>query len=263
MRKAFVFAFGAILLPALGVSGRAQCWSSNAGPDSSATSNVRPSSGQAYEAILLELESALQKAMGVSSKVYMTDAAVVRAEPRDGNVYFGRKFFDTLDAKYKTKETLELLKGDVVPVGLKLILAHEYAHQFQFRMFKKRNIALKAPTPADELQADLLASYVLGSILDTQYSNLPQAQKVQQVVHESSGALMVVSQLGDLFFNDPNHHGDPMSRAAVLRQGFEAGWINRFGPLAQALSAKEDELYDWSRKVAEDISKNQHNSRVF
>lgn len=263
MRKALVFASAVILLTALGGTARAQCWAADAGANSTAKSDMRPSGGKAYEAVLLELEPALQKVMGVSSKVYMTDAPGVRAEPSDGNVYFGRKFFDALDAKYKTKEMLELLKGDVVPVGLKLILAHEYAHQFQFRMFKKKGIALKAPTPADELQADVLASYVLGSLLDAQYSKLPQDKKVQQVLHESGGAMMVVTELGDPFFNDANHHGNPTSRRTVLNQGFSAGWVNHFGPLAEALTAKEDQLYDWSRKVAEDTFKSQHNSRTF
>ncbi|MET0624214.1 MAG: hypothetical protein ABW250_14620 [Pyrinomonadaceae bacterium] len=54
----------------------------------------------------------------------------------------------------------------------------------------------------------MLASYVFGSLLDAQYSTLPQEKKVQQVMHESSGAMMVVTELGDPFFNDAKHHGD-------------------------------------------------------
>ncbi|MET0621608.1 MAG: hypothetical protein ABW250_01375 [Pyrinomonadaceae bacterium] len=260
MKRVITFTFAILFILALSASAHAQCWSATAGPDSSLTSDVRPSAGKPYEAMLLEFEPTLQKALSVSSKVYMTEATVVRSEPRDGNVYFGRRFFNTLDERYKNKAALELLKGDVVPIGLKLILAHEYAHQFQFRMFKKRNIALTSPTPAVELQADMLASYVLGSLLDAQYSNLPQQEKVQQVLHDSSGAMMVVAELGDEFFNDANHHGDPTSRRTVMTQGFEAGWVNKFGPPA---TAKEDELYDWSLKVAEQTAKNQHNGRVF
>lgn len=263
MRRVLSFVSMAVLLPGFAASAKAQCWSASAGVDSSATSDMRPSRAQAYEAVLLELEPSLQKVMGVSSKVYMTDTAVVRAGPGDGNVYFGRKFFDTLDTQYKNPKTLELIKNDVVPVGLKLILAHEFAHQFQFRMFKKMNIALKAPTPIDELQADALASYVLGSMFDAKYSHLPEAEKRQKVMDDSGGAIMVVALLGDEFFNDANHHGDQMTRRQVLSAGFEWGWINKFGALAQALTGKEDELYNWSRKVAEDTFKTQINGSTF
>jgi hypothetical protein len=263
MRKFLALAFVVILLTTLSGSAYAQCWAINAGPDSSAKSDVRPSSSKPYEAVLLALEPELQKAMGVNSKVFMTEAGVVRSESSDGNVYFGVGFFNILTNKYG--QVNKQLGFDVIPFGLKLIIAHEYAHQFQFRIFQKRKIEMSAPTPTTELQADIIGSYVLGSILDAQYSNLSQDKKVSRIYQESGGARMIVTELGDAFFNDVGHHGSPASRMNAIDQGFSAGMLNKYGPLSQALTAKEDELYDWSFKAADDIFKHQnmHVDRTF
>jgi predicted metalloprotease len=124
---------------------------------------------------------------------------------------------------------------------------------------------MSAPTPTIELQADIIGSYVLGSILDAQYSNSSPDKKASQIYQESGGARMVVTELGDAFFNDADHHGTSASRMNAIDQGFSAGLANKYGPLSRALTAKEDELYDWSFKTADDIFKHQnmHVDRTF
>jgi hypothetical protein len=257
MKKLLIMSFPLLVVLTLSQSTRAQCWSADAGSNSSAASKVRPTAKDPNESILLELEPTFQTFMAVSSRIYMTESDSARAEPSDGNVYFGSKFFSRLENRYtKDPKVAPLLPPDIIQVGIKLILAHEYAHHFQFRMFKKRHITLTAPTPTIELQADILGAYFLGSILDAKYSGLPEAQKVQRVLHESGGGMMVVTELADPYFNDPDHHGNGGSRRAAIDQGFNAGWRHAFG---RSGALKEDELYDWSRSAAEAIFKNQQN----
>lgn len=253
---------GAImLLLMLSASIYAQCWSISANNGSSISSDVRPSGNKEYEAILAQMEPALQKGMGVTSKIFLTETQRVYANPVNGNVYFGKKFFDYLDRKYQ--QDIKQIGVNPIPVGLKLIIAHEYAHGFQFRMFKKKKLPLADPTPVDELQADVLASYFLGSSLDTQFSDLPMQDKVKRVMDESGGAIFVVSQLGDQFFNDANHHGDPITRSQCMQFGFSAGWVHQFGVPEVAMTSKEDEVFEWSRKFAAEAYKRQHNGVLF
>jgi hypothetical protein len=207
------------------------------------------------------MEPLLQKGMGVNSKVYIIEEEDVRADPNAGNIYFGKAYFDLLDQKYKS--AIKWAQFDPIPIGIKLILAHEYAHQFQFRMFKKKNVPLTTSTPIDELQADILASYFIGSYLDAQFANLPTPEKIKRVMDLSGGAMMVVSQLGDFYFNDKNHHGNPMTRHDCMHYGFAAGWVNQFGLPTEAMTTREDLIYDWSRKFATESFNNQRNSPNF
>jgi len=249
MKRTFWLTFIITVYLALAGSAYPQCWSVSAGSGSSETSTVPPSRANKYEALLLDLEPVLQKVMGVSSKVYMIDPRDVRADPKTGHVYFGRDYLVFLDDTYQP--IIAQTHHNPIPPGMKLIVAHEYAHEFQFRMFKKRNIPLTNPSPIDELQADILGSYFMGATL--QHASIEEQQDVY------SGATMVLTQLADPFFNDSNHHGNAASRGACIQYGFAAGDKDQFGPLASAMTTNEDKIYDWSRAFAEKTYKNEKN----
>lgn len=261
MRKVLEIVLTATILSAIDICAYAQCWSISANAAPSTASTVHPSGNQSYEAIIVEMEPALQKGMGVRSRVFLTEMQRVYADPVSGNVFFGRKYFDFLDQKYKS--IVKQVGTNPIPLGIKLIIAHEYAHQFQFRMFKKKNIALGAPTVVDELQADILASYFLGSSLRVQFANLPEEEKWNRFADQSGGATLIVAELGDPFFKDASHHGTSMNRRLSIQEGFQRGWENRFGGLETAMTAKEDEVYDWSRKYADAVLKGAPQGVIF
>jgi len=253
------------ILLSLGASVRAQCWSVSAGANSSAKGTIRPSSANRYEAILLEMEPILQKSMGLTSKVYLSEEEGERAsaDAATGQIYFGKKIFDYLEGKLGAKINYPNPKSDPIPIGIKFILAHEYAHQFQFLMFKRKKIALAASKPVDELQADILAGYALSSYFYNKFSDLPEQKRVNRVWDEISNAVFVVSNLGDNFFMDKDHHGNSYSRTECLMYGFYAVVKNQFEPRTMMIVSRPDEIYNWSRCLAEETFNNQHNSKFF
>jgi hypothetical protein len=125
-------------------------------------------------------------------------------------------------------------------LGVGFLVAHEFAHHFQFRMVSKRLQQLGA-SPQIELQADLLAGYYGGAILKEQWNN-PLMERV-------SGATYIhaARTLGDYAFFSPTHHGTPNQRASATQIGFDAGQADKFGKLDDAFGENGRKVFDWSK----------------
>ena len=100
--------------------------------------------------------------------------------------------------------------GNNLPVAA--VLAHEYAHQLQFRYnWINRN----APTVRDaELEADAFAGY---------YGALEKSWTGSRL----EAFYRTVFNIGDFNFHDRNHHGTPNQRLAAAYLGYETARMNR------------------------------------
>ena len=114
----------------------------------------------------------------------------------DGTILYGYHLFTSLFSQYRN--------------GLPIagVLAHEWAHQAQFR-FGWQNTA--APTVrSTELEADAFAGYYMALAKGWAWGY------IDSYFH-------AVASSGDYNFNHRNHHGTPQERLAAARLGFEAG----------------------------------------
>jgi hypothetical protein len=114
----------------------------------------------------------------------------------DGSILYGYYLFTSLYTQYRN--------------GLPIagVLAHEWAHQVQFR-FGWQNP--NAPTVrGTELEADAFAGYYMALAKGWAWSFIGS---YWQAVFNS----------GDYNFNSRGHHGTPEQRLAAARMGFEAG----------------------------------------
>lgn len=131
--------------------------------------------------------------------------------------------------------------GQYFMLSLGYVMAHEYGHQFQFRMTRNQ----VDQSPVTELQADILAGYWAGQRLVSQGFGGVEAPR--------SVILRKAKNIGDYVFGHPNHHGTPDQRERATQAGFDAGEEAKFGNLAASFGRKAQELYDWSRAEAEAI----------
>ena len=100
---------------------------------------------------------------------------------------------------------------DIVWTG---ILAHEWAHQIQFKNTAKWYPNGAASDPAEatrytELEADFLAAYYMTHKRGATYN----AKRVAQFFE-------LFFQIGDCSFSNPGHHGTPLQRMAAAEMGF-------------------------------------------
>ena len=109
-------------------------------------------------------------------------------------------------------------------------LAHEVAHLYQFRRGPSAErtwwqIMMDADGNQSraraELHADFLSGWCLGK--STQFINVVEMDLAAKLIYE----------LGDLDFNDPNHHGTPSQRYACILRGFFLGRVDKL-PADQA-----------------------------
>lgn len=110
-----------------------------------------------------------------------------------GTVFIGRNLIQ--------KEFEE--HGNLALLG---VMAHEWAHQLQF---KERMFKVSAPVVM-ELQADCVAGYHLGRF----------ANASEEEIKKFSNSLF---SKGDYAFNDPSHHGTPVSRTEIMTFGYKLG----------------------------------------
>jgi hypothetical protein len=95
-------------------------------------------------------------------------------------------------------------KGISVPA----IMAHEFAHVYQFKEGSLR----QAATPVRELQADFLAGWYV------QEAGLDEMQV--------RPAMESFFEMGDFNFNSPDHHGTPQERLDAFNAGYECGELD-------------------------------------
>ena len=104
------------------------------------------------------------------------------------------------------------ISEDIVWTG---ILAHEWAHQVQFKNYGEWYPEGAAKDPAEstrytELEADFLASYYMTHKRGATYN----WKRVE-------GFYELFFQIGDCGFDNPGHHGTPAQRYRAARLGFE------------------------------------------
>lgn len=146
------------------------------------------------------------------------------------------------------------MKGQAyVDLAMGFVLAHEYAHIFQFKMVNNELGRLGNSTPLVELQADMLAGYYGGARLEEQLGN-------NEFMINQAGNLFIqgAADLGDYAFYSQSHHGTPSQRAAATLEGFRAGRSEKFGNLDTAFSDRDDEIFEWSKKRAREIFQNSY-----
>lgn len=89
-------------------------------------------------------------------------------------------------------------------IGVTVVLAHEWAHQIQFR---HGYFQPKVPTRTTELEADLIAGFYVAWTRSLSSSDLVQV-------------LDVLHALGDEHYNNASHHGTPPERKFMELWGY-------------------------------------------
>jgi hypothetical protein len=94
-----------------------------------------------------------------------------------------------------------------------LIVAHEFAHIRQFK---------SGMNPTGPWQMEPHADFMAGWALAHNWG----ATESHPYPQETEIAALTMFKLGDLAFNDPDHHGQPELRAAMVRSGLESNELN-------------------------------------
>lgn len=111
---------------------------------------------------------------------------------QNGNIYFGEAIYN--DA---------LKYGQIAPV---MILAHEYAHQVQFRISGVPSVN-ENTARAVELESDGFAGYYLRRGYNASWE-------------DAAPAFNFAYGIGDYNYNNPGHHGTPAQRRSACRLGW-------------------------------------------
>jgi uncharacterized protein len=93
--------------------------------------------------------------------------------------------------------------------ALAYILSHEYAHAVQ----TKSRLDMSNITRT-ELQADCLAGFFMGTIPNVEFD----ATDIQEIATQATA-------LGDMEFNNDQHHGTPEERKSAVLKGFQASTV--------------------------------------
>lgn len=191
---------------------------------------------------LLAEEKLWKSRMDVRASIYLIDVENAFAEP-NGQVYLGQPLINRM---------LQMRGVEYAFQGGGFIVAHEYSHQFQFRIAKERDLTL-GPGPVVELQADTLAGYWVGMRLREQKAGLESIGQGYEIDRIYRIALQAAYDVGDYAFNHPSHHGTPEQRREATKKGFEAGFRSKFGDPNDVFSGNGDEIIDWSENLAKTI----------
>lgn len=111
------------------------------------------------------------------------------------------------------------------------VMAHEWAHQLQFR----EGVFATHPTVVMELQADCMAGFHLGMFANASAEDVGRFSKS-------------LYMKGDYAFNDPTHHGTPLARVEMMGYGQRLGAAKKTKPkeafldcLGKALATAESD----------------------
>ncbi len=241
--------------------GAGLCWSASASLHNNDTVDAhtrpgesRPETADAYYELITENEKALRQAFGVQSEVYLIPTLWIGTDPGTTKIYLTTKYDDLMNAVLDPDLKKQMAAqgqsaAGFIPNTIRFALAHEYAHQAQFAVYRKNNQAIPPSSPELELQADILAAYSIG-------------QRVQRP-DDRSQIVMMASLMGDPFFNDTDHHGDKMTRHRCVAMGIDEGSKNTYGALGGTSGATFEALYDWALITAKDALKRQPKGHNF
>ena len=132
---------------------------------------------------------------------------------RDGTVMLG---ISLLDQEIDTPQGLRSEEGAYPKILI--ILAHEFAHIYQF----KNGMAADGPWQM-EPHADFLAGWFFARVKEklTSTDHDAYTSALLGFINEES-AVEALFKRGDTLFDNPAHHGQPEFRAAMVRSGYDA-----------------------------------------
>jgi len=175
-----------------------QCLQAGFGPDPSVGETSKSCGDEQMDNRIKSLVSRINNVFGTRADFYFyddADAHNASANPNDMNIYIGLHFLE---------ETKNSSSGIT---GIAFLLAHELSHIYQFST-RDNNKYMEDPTVKNcELQADYLAAYVLGRL------NLVTGTNYDKMLGEAV-------DIGDVQFNDEDHHGTYTERKAVAIWGY-------------------------------------------
>jgi hypothetical protein len=173
------------------------CFSAGAA-SSSVGCGILPTFGDSSADAAMSAEVAYQYGFwfGAPAQVYVFDECGSNRNAMsfwpEARILFGRNLFNGLNPR-----------ANGLPVFG--VLAHEWAHQLQFR-----NGWQTTPVRNSELEADAFAGFYLGLAKGWAWNLI-------------NGFFQAIFDIGDYDFNSPGHHGTPNQRLAAARLGFDTG----------------------------------------
>jgi hypothetical protein len=98
----------------------------------------------------------------------------------------------------------------------RIIMAHEFGHILQY----KRGMKPEGPWLM-EPHADFLAGWFFGR---EKAGPDPDNKEASRILAEATynTSVKAIFEMGDTFFDDPGHHGEPAFRTAMVRAGYDA-----------------------------------------
>lgn len=204
--------------------------------------------GDAINEGLISMADNLKGWFGVDADLYYT--------PRINNAFADGSSNIVVIGEGVLREAQSNSPGAVI-VAMSFVMAHEYAHHFEFRMWDEiEDLDLNGMSvPVVELQADVLAGYIAGRESKGQVTEprrnplgLSEADFLRRNWQAYSAH---AGTLGDFLFSDKNHHGTPQQRSKALTVGWQAG-------TKKASELEEDgeigeKMYKWSYDEARKI----------
>jgi hypothetical protein len=142
----------------------------------------------------------------------------------DGTVLMGIKLFDQIlpNENFTNRKPGKVGLHTGIEFTLPTIIAHELGHIMQY----KRGMS---PDPAGPWQmephADFLAGWCLGNDR-TLEALIREGARAGDWAAKVEVAIKAFFERGDLAFNNPDHHGEPLLRAAMVRAGYESGRLD-------------------------------------
>jgi hypothetical protein len=249
-----------VVAPCFSIPVRAQCYRPGAAGKAASddiTKNAVPANrNDPNEAFLLDEAAVLNSKMGLNAKIYIIPVNNAFATRADRNVYFGRPFIGDLErdlkSRLKNDGDLKNYRG-ALRAGLRFVLAHEFAHLYQFAAWDKGVGSYPGTSPPMETQADCLAGLWIGFDMS----------KTGADIFGVMTALEAATIIGDEQWTSKDHHGSPFTRRLCAGAGLRRGQVLSFGPLDKAYSEKRAEIYRWSADEAMGILKKDKDQRTF
>ena len=212
------------------------CFSSEAGADQRELAVRLQPTTVPNRRLLLE-EKEWQRRLKVDAEIYVIPANNSFAVP-SGNVLLGQQLANRYLAGHDVSYALQ---------ALAYIAAHEYGHQFQFRM----TFGQIPGGPAAELQADAIAGYWIGMRLREQVEDGLSEQEARKIILLDQGAAY---DIGDyLFDSNPKHHGTPPQRHAAVAEGIKSGYERRVGAIFQSIPSA-NRLYKETQRIVAKVT---------
>jgi len=160
----------------------------------------------------------------------------------------GIKMGDPLGKKF-IQMSQERGNSEIYGIGFGFVLAHEYAHQFQFKHLRFAVQDYQRDSRKIELQADLLGAYWMGvrtkQFIDERRLDEGTARRV------AADAITEASFSVGEGWLAAHSHGTKAQRVAIASKGFQAGFRARFGEDLSKFKP-EGEGFKWMNELVAD-----------